>query len=34
MAAGESIAHLNCLRARARLARHTDGDGVAWYERV
>jgi glyoxylase-like metal-dependent hydrolase (beta-lactamase superfamily II) len=34
MAVGESVAHLNCLLARARIARHLDADGVAWYERI
>ena len=33
MAAGESVAHLNCLRAGDALTRHTDDDGVDWYER-
>jgi glyoxylase-like metal-dependent hydrolase (beta-lactamase superfamily II) len=31
MAAGESIAHLNCLRARGRIVRTTDTNGVNWY---
>lgn len=34
MAAGESIAHLNCLRGRGLIARRYDADGVAWYERA
>jgi glyoxylase-like metal-dependent hydrolase (beta-lactamase superfamily II) len=33
MAAGESVAHLNCLRARGALARRIDDNGVTWYER-
>lgn len=32
MATGESIAHLNCLRARGEIRRAIDQDGVAWYE--
>ena len=31
MATGESIAHLNCLRARGIVERRVDSDGVAWY---
>jgi len=31
MATGESIAHLNCLRARGRMTRTTDANGVDWY---
>jgi glyoxylase-like metal-dependent hydrolase (beta-lactamase superfamily II) len=31
MATGESLAHLNCLEARGRIARHRDGEGVDWY---
>jgi glyoxylase-like metal-dependent hydrolase (beta-lactamase superfamily II) len=31
MATGESIAHLNCLRARGRMRREADAAGVAWY---
>lgn len=31
MAAGESLAHLNCLRFRGRIVRTTDGNGVDWY---
>lgn len=34
MATGESLAHLNCLRARGQIARTTDADGVDWYETV
>ena len=34
MAAGESLAHLNCLRVRGGIARNTDGDGVDWYARA
>jgi glyoxylase-like metal-dependent hydrolase (beta-lactamase superfamily II) len=33
MATGESISHLNCLRARGILARNTDQTGVNWYAR-
>ncbi len=32
MATGESIAHLNCLTARGRIRRSTDGNGIDWYE--
>jgi glyoxylase-like metal-dependent hydrolase (beta-lactamase superfamily II) len=31
MATGESVAHLNCLRFRGRMARNTGEDGVQWY---
>ncbi len=31
MATGESIAHLNCLRARGHILRETDAQGVHWY---
>ena len=31
MATGESVAHLNCLRTRARMERDVDADGVQWY---
>jgi glyoxylase-like metal-dependent hydrolase (beta-lactamase superfamily II) len=31
MAAGESLAHLNCLRARGAIVRTTDANGVDWY---
>jgi len=31
MATGESVAHLNCLRTRARMDRDVDADGVQWY---
>lgn len=34
MATGESIAHLNCLRARGRMTREADSDGVEWYSSV
>ncbi|MEX0708209.1 MAG: MBL fold metallo-hydrolase [Woeseia sp.] len=34
MATGESIAHLNWLINRGRLAADTDSDGVNWYRRV
>ncbi|HTK79551.1 MAG TPA: MBL fold metallo-hydrolase [Rhizomicrobium sp.] len=34
MATGESLAHLNCLIARAAVARHRDSSGVDWYETV
>jgi glyoxylase-like metal-dependent hydrolase (beta-lactamase superfamily II) len=32
MATGESLAHLNCLRARGLIERHADTHGVDWYE--
>ncbi|HEX3431977.1 MAG TPA: MBL fold metallo-hydrolase [Rhizomicrobium sp.] len=31
MATGESVAHLNCLRARDLVERRIDANGVAWY---
>lgn len=31
MATGESLAHLNCLRARGAIVRTTDGNGTDWY---
>ena len=34
MATGESIAHLNCLRARGLVERYFDSDGIAWYQRA
>jgi len=34
MATGESLAHLNCLRARGRILRTTDKNGIDWYEAV
>ena len=34
MAAGESLAHLNCLRARGRMGRVSDKNGVDWYETI
>jgi hypothetical protein len=34
MATGESLAHLNCLRARSRIRKSTDKDGIDWYEAV
>ncbi len=34
MATGESLAHLNCLRARGKITRTTDTDGVDWYTAV
>jgi hypothetical protein len=34
MATGESIAHLNYLLYRGRLAIETDGGGVNWYRAV
>lgn len=34
MATGESVAHLNCLRARGLIDRSLDADGVAWYRCV
>lgn len=33
MATGESLAHLNCLRARGLLTRTSDSEGVDWYQR-
>jgi len=33
MATGESLAHLNCLRARGAIERRTDEAGVDWYRR-
>jgi glyoxylase-like metal-dependent hydrolase (beta-lactamase superfamily II) len=32
MATGESLAHLNCLRARGLIERDADSEGVDWYE--
>ena len=32
MATGESLAHLNCLRARGRMLRTSDKNGIDWYE--
>ncbi len=34
MAAGESLAHLNCLIARGEITRTRDADGVDWYARA
>lgn len=34
MATGESLAHLNCLRARGLIKREADSDGVDWYTRA
>lgn len=34
MATGESLAHLNCLRARGRMKRYPDKNGINWYQRV
>ncbi len=34
MAAGESLAHLNCMIARGQIAKEADKDGVDWYGRV
>jgi glyoxylase-like metal-dependent hydrolase (beta-lactamase superfamily II) len=34
MATGESLAHLNCLRARGRIARSADSDGIDWYKTI
>ena len=34
MATGESLAHLNCLRARGRMRRTADKDGIDWYEAI
>jgi len=33
-ATGEALAHLNCLRAREKIARSSDADGVDWYRTV
>ncbi len=32
MATGESLAHLNCLKARGRVVRNEDKNGINWYE--
>ena len=32
MATGESLAHLNCLRARGEIERSTDAEGIDWYQ--
>ena len=34
MATGESLAHLNCLIARGKVAKDTDAQGVDWYRAV
>lgn len=34
MATGESLAHLNCLRARGRAVAEPDGEGVIWWRVV
>ena len=34
MATGESLAHLNCLRARGRILRTADKSGINWYEAI
>jgi glyoxylase-like metal-dependent hydrolase (beta-lactamase superfamily II) len=34
MATGESLAHLNCLRARGLVERKADADGVDWYSGI
>jgi len=34
MATGESLAHINCLRHRGRIAMETDSEGVAWYRAI
>jgi glyoxylase-like metal-dependent hydrolase (beta-lactamase superfamily II) len=34
MATGESLAHLNCLRARGRVERCADANGIDWYKTV
>lgn len=34
MAAGESLAHLNCLIARNQIRRTTDADGIVWYQTI
>ena len=34
MATGESLAHLNCLRARGRMEREADKNGIHWYRSI
>jgi len=34
MATGESLAHLNCLRARGMMSRTADKNGIDWYETI
>lgn len=34
MATGESLAHLNCLRARNRIERSADSNGINWYRAI
>lgn len=34
LATGETLAHLNCLRARRRVSREQDAQGVHWYRQV
>jgi glyoxylase-like metal-dependent hydrolase (beta-lactamase superfamily II) len=34
MATGESLAHLNCLRARGQLSRRRDETGADWYQTI
>ena len=34
MATGESLAHLNCMRARGQLKRTRDQHGIDWYQRA
>jgi hypothetical protein len=34
MAAGEALAHLNCLRVRGRVTAAPDAAGVVWYGRA
>jgi glyoxylase-like metal-dependent hydrolase (beta-lactamase superfamily II) len=34
MATGESLAHLNCMRARGRLERTADKNGINWYHAI
>jgi glyoxylase-like metal-dependent hydrolase (beta-lactamase superfamily II) len=34
MATGESLAHLNCLRARGKIVRQADKNGIDWYASI
>lgn len=34
LATGETMAHLNCLLTRRRIARYRDDNGVNWYEQI
>ncbi len=34
MATGESLAHLNCLRARGLMSKSADKNGIDWYESI